>query len=237
MTSKKQLANEDYFDRFAEKGYDALMANDGYQAPDVVFQAICAEERSPADILDVGIGTGALSALLREEFKEAHIAGVDVSKKMLEDAAKRKIADELVQLDITKDQLPFAHNRFDVSAACAVFEFLPDLKHAFNEMARVTKPGGLMIVACEAQGSPRPVDDLRTEDKAAVTSKESPMPESWFSGGKSLSVYFHSVQSVKTAMEEAGIEFVSQKPFVAYTDEQAKMSYVYRLYIGRKPAV
>ncbi|MBI3441911.1 MAG: class I SAM-dependent methyltransferase [Proteobacteria bacterium] len=232
------LTNKEYYNRFAEKGYDALMDGVGYRAPSVVCQAALQDVKADegcVNILDVGIGTGKLSALFRQELREhATITGVDVSSAMLNEASVAKVADRLELLDISCDQLPFSNDEFDLTASCAVFEFMPDLTHAFNEMARVTRPGGLVVLAIEAQGSPVPVgshEDVHDQPQSPIV-KRHRMPTSWFPEGKTLNIYYHSSAAVQTAMTDAGIELLQKKNFVAYQD--GGENYIYRLYVGRK---
>ena len=96
---------------------------------------------------DLGIGTGQLSALFKK--KGAYVAGADVSAKMLETCRQAGRADELHQVDLNRQNLPFAKNRFDVVASCGMTEFINPLEHMAAEMARVAKPGGLIALTYE----------------------------------------------------------------------------------------
>ena len=90
--------------------------------------------------LEVGCGTG---LLLKDVAPLAHQAiGVDLSHGMLRAAAARGLS--VVQGSAT--QLPFRDSSFDVVYSFKVLAHVPDLATAFQEMARVTKPGGQLVL-------------------------------------------------------------------------------------------
>lgn len=72
---------------------------------------------------------------------------MDISGEMLRGAAS-KISDRPfspVQADLTR--LPFKDNCFDKSASITALEFIQDGKTAVSELFRVTRPGGIVVVA------------------------------------------------------------------------------------------
>ncbi|MGZ5971137.1 MAG: class I SAM-dependent methyltransferase [Polyangiales bacterium] len=92
------------------------------------------------EVLEVGCGTG---LILRELAKAArHAVGVDLSPGMLEHARRRELE---VYLG-SATELPFEAERFDVTLSFKTLAHVPDLSRALSEMARVTRPGGTMIV-------------------------------------------------------------------------------------------
>lgn len=50
--------------------------------------------------------------------------------------------------------MPFADGEFDVSFSTEVFEHAANWRQIVKEMARVTKPGGLIFVTCATVGRP-----------------------------------------------------------------------------------
>jgi len=77
------------FDGFA-KSFDAKLASLGYQAPELVAQALARAAGAPAktmDILDAGCGTGLCAPLLAPWARR--LVGVDLSEGMLQRAALR----------------------------------------------------------------------------------------------------------------------------------------------------
>ena len=108
--------------------------------------------RPPADglALDVGAGTGDLSFLLAGRMPQGTVVGVDLTPEMLAIARKRAQREDplhrvlFVQGDALS--LPFADATFDVIVTGFVMRNVTDMRSAFAEMHRVTKPGGR--VAC-----------------------------------------------------------------------------------------
>ena len=94
--------------------------------------------------LDVGCGTGALSEIIGEHASPAAIDGIDPSEGFLT-YARERIEDERVRFHLGDAQeLPFAEATFDATVAGLVLNFVPDAARAVAEMARVTRPGGIV---------------------------------------------------------------------------------------------
>lgn len=103
----------------------------------------------PLNVLDCGVGTGCLSAaFLRATDMPINLEAIDVSEAMLHHAEKSLskigIRGSFRQCDVR--QLPYEDNSIDVVLSAHLLEHLPDPGEAIVEMARVLKPGGLMIV-------------------------------------------------------------------------------------------
>ncbi len=98
-------------------------------------------------ILDVGVGTGLELPMFADNVR---ITGIDLCEPMLDIARKRvadlglKNVDELRVMDAMN--LDYADESFDVVVAPYVLTVVPDPERMLNEMARVVKPGGEMIL-------------------------------------------------------------------------------------------
>ncbi len=84
-------------------------------------------------VLDLGCGLGFLVRALRELGVEAY--GIDVSEYAV------KQGENLTQVDITEEKIPFNDEYFDLVICQDVLEHLPFDKHGFvfNEISRVCK--------------------------------------------------------------------------------------------------
>jgi ubiquinone/menaquinone biosynthesis C-methylase UbiE len=104
-------------------------------------------------ILDAGCGTGVFTTDIIAA--GADVTGLDISRPMLR-AANRKTggggAFTAVQGDMR--HLPFAGNSFDKAVSITAVEFIEDARAAIDELFRVTRPGGLVIVATLNRLSP-----------------------------------------------------------------------------------
>src|SRR4029078_3019760 len=120
--------------------------------------SIAAAQRIGGRILDVGIGTG-ISLL---DYAPAHrIVGVDYSEPMLRKAHERVAVHQLGHVDalavMDAQRLCFPDGFFDVVVAQYVITTVPDPEAALDEFARVTKPGGEIILVNHlgAEAGPR----------------------------------------------------------------------------------
>ncbi len=101
------------FDSFAE-GFESKLADLGYRAPALVGEALAkvlGEPKAALRIADAGCGTGLCATYLRPYASE--LAGVDLSRPMLERAIVKRVYDDLRQGDL----VDFLHSRpagFDV---------------------------------------------------------------------------------------------------------------------------
>lgn len=96
-------------------------------------------------VLDVGCGTGATLAVLRDQFG-CTVAGVDASPEMLA-RARAKLPD--VDLRLARaEELPFEDATFDAAVMVSVIHHL-DRSRALPEVCRVLRPGGRLVVAVQ----------------------------------------------------------------------------------------
>jgi ubiquinone/menaquinone biosynthesis C-methylase UbiE len=96
-------------------------------------------------ILDAGCGTGIFAAAFLA--RGAAITGLDVSLPMLA-RARRKLGNSsftAVAGDMLR--LPFADAVFDKAVSVTALEFIGEAKAAVEDLFRVVKPGGRIVVA------------------------------------------------------------------------------------------
>ncbi len=109
--------------------------------------SIAAAERIGGRILEVGVGTG-LS--LPHYSWSNRLIGVDFSEPMLRRARIRIAEHRLTHVDglavMDAQRLGFQDGVFDVVVAQYVITAVPDPEATLNEFARVTKPGGEIIL-------------------------------------------------------------------------------------------
>jgi SAM-dependent methyltransferase len=96
-------------------------------------------------VLDAGCGPGETDACLRGRFAE--LVGADISEGMVEVAAERNPWASYRHFH-EGESLPFEDDRFDLSfAICVLHHVEPPLRPGFlGELARVTRPGGVVAV-------------------------------------------------------------------------------------------
>jgi ubiquinone/menaquinone biosynthesis C-methylase UbiE len=122
------------FDRLAPE-WDATRVSPDRLEP--MVRALEAVPRPPSTVLDVGTGTGAVARLAAERWPGALVTGVDASSGMIEEA--RRLGGERYEV-ADAAALPFPDGSFDLVTLNNMIPF-------FDEVARVTAPGGHVAVA------------------------------------------------------------------------------------------
>ena len=96
------------------------------------------------DWLEIGCGTGALSATLLERCAPKALLGIDPSPSFV-DHARASIADERARFEVGgADALPCKDNAVDTVVSALAYNFFPDRLGALAEMRRVTRAGGMV---------------------------------------------------------------------------------------------
>jgi SAM-dependent methyltransferase len=139
------MSNPGYIHGYSDAEAERLLHQAEFLAPFVL-------DALPLDgvptVLEVGVGVGAETRLIRQRFPSLQVTGVDISQASLE-RARRNLADEpagavqLVRASGTK--LPFADGTFDAAVFIWVLEHVPDPQAVLNEVVRCLRPGGRVV--------------------------------------------------------------------------------------------
>lgn len=100
--------------------------------------------------LDIGTGPGVIPVMLAARAPRLRLTGTDLSEPMLqkarEAAEEAGVADRLdFRLGDAKS-LPFSEQSFDLVLCNSLLHHLPDPLALINEVSRVTKPGGAILL-------------------------------------------------------------------------------------------
>eukprot|EP00761_Pharyngomonas_kirbyi_P004567 gb/GECH01004572.1/.p1 GENE.gb/GECH01004572.1/~~gb/GECH01004572.1/.p1 ORF type:complete len:332 (+),score=48.40 gb/GECH01004572.1/:1-996(+) len=104
-------------------------------------------EAPPVWILDIGCGGGILTEeMARQGY---HLTGIDVSHQSLQVARdhskKSGLSDRIQYQSGSATELPFPNDCVDGIVISDVLEHIHDLPKAISEMARVLRPGGVLV--------------------------------------------------------------------------------------------
>jgi len=103
---------------------------------------------APTRVLDLGTGTGAVAARVADRFPDADVVGIDVAESMI-DEARRNVGGRVRFQVADASRLPFPDATFELVTLGNMIPF-------FNEVARVTAPGGRVIFSFSI-GSATPI--------------------------------------------------------------------------------
>lgn len=139
-----------YFDKRAETHGAAVQSSDYFNEESFFMQrdntlrwlGDCKDKT----ILDAGCGVGAFSEPL---VKNNTVYGVDFSEKSLEFAAARGL--QTMPGDLTA--LTFEDGKFDAVLCIGVIQLIEQYEAVIKELARVTKPGGTLLIQTLNKGS------------------------------------------------------------------------------------
>jgi SAM-dependent methyltransferase len=122
--------------------YDRFMGRYSRElaAPFADFANVEAGQR----VVDVGCGSGVLTAELARRVGAEHVAGADPSP-LLDACAERVPGADLKQA--AAEDLPWPDDSFDAALAQLVVHFMDDPGAGIAEMARITRPDGV-VAAC-----------------------------------------------------------------------------------------
>ena len=125
------------FDRLAPE-WDGPRARPDRLQP--ILRAMEAVPDVPARVLDVGTGSGAVARLVARHWPTAEIVGADSSPGMIEQA-RRLASTPRERYDVAvASRLPYPDEPFDAVLLNNMIPF-------FDELARVTAPGGVVAIA------------------------------------------------------------------------------------------
>jgi ubiquinone/menaquinone biosynthesis C-methylase UbiE len=171
--------------------------------------------KGKGEVCDMGCGPGHVARFLHDQ--GTNVFGLDLSSRMLEEARRLNPDISFRQGNMLALDLPDA-SVAGITAFYAIVN-LPkaSLPQVFREMARVLKPGGLLLLAHHIG------DQIQHRDE-------------WWD--RPISMDFHFLQPLATQrdLEAAGFtveEVVEREPYAPEVEHQSRRAYIF----ARKPAV
>jgi predicted TPR repeat methyltransferase len=113
----------------------------GYVGPHVATSMLDGHLDSKAcRVLDAGCGTGLVGEYLNRMGYQ-NVDAIDYSRDMLDEAEKKGVYQQLFQEDMNKE-LNIPDDSYDATICVGTFTYAHVGPHAFDELVRVTRPGG-----------------------------------------------------------------------------------------------
>jgi ubiquinone/menaquinone biosynthesis C-methylase UbiE len=123
--------------------WDQRRTPEAFASLDVALDSI---DKPPKRALDLGTGTGKAAFILANRYPEAEVVGADLAPEMLADARNRmppELADRVRFEEVDAEQLPYPDASYDLVSLANMIPF-------FDELARVTAPGGSVVFSFSA---------------------------------------------------------------------------------------
>lgn len=157
--------------------YDQDLNNGKYQQPIRCAKALLDQESDKnIKLLDVGCGTG-LSGLALKETGFQSIDGCDLSQGMLSKAAELKIYKRLFSCNLNEPPIEAKDEQYDALTAVGVFSFGHIMPEAVEELLRVIKKNGIIIIGLndhyyDEGALTNKLDALQKEGKLEIIKQE-----------------------------------------------------------------
>ncbi|HID44073.1 MAG TPA: methyltransferase domain-containing protein [Archaeoglobaceae archaeon] len=131
------------FYRFFSKIYDGI--NPIFYSDDMRRLVVdLAELEGDGKVLEIGCGTGFTTAEIVSRVGQENITAVDLTPEQMEKAVSRFPDVNFVMGDA--ENLPFRASSFDAAISAGSIEYWPNPQKGIEEMARVTKNGGKIVI-------------------------------------------------------------------------------------------
>lgn len=139
------------FDGFADRFDLHLVRGLQYRVPERVAQILL--EKHPErrfNLLDLGCGTGLVGVYLGR--LNGHIIGVDLSGKMIDQAARHQIYSRFHQVNVLDALRDTPADHYEAITCADVLVYVGDLSPVIPNAFRILKDGGHFIFSCETAG-------------------------------------------------------------------------------------
>jgi malonyl-CoA O-methyltransferase len=140
-----QLQKEDVAESFsrAARHYDSV-AQLQRDVGSHLLQQLDAHPREPADLLDLGSGTGYFYPQLQQRFPFASYTGLDLAEGMIR-FSRERFGDSAAWLVADAEALPLAAESMDLVFSSLAIQWCYRPELLFAELARVLRPGGRCV--------------------------------------------------------------------------------------------
>jgi 2-polyprenyl-3-methyl-5-hydroxy-6-metoxy-1,4-benzoquinol methylase len=130
-----------FYESFADHFDSSMNMYDTEKRLTVVFNELLTGDISGKRLLDAGCGTGWFSKLSVE--RGAIVTSMDIGENLLSKVALKCNSERVLGSILN---IPFEDNVFDIVVSSEVIEHVSDPYLAMQELFRVLKPGGVMVL-------------------------------------------------------------------------------------------
>lgn len=162
---------------------------------------------SQSRVLEIGVGTGRIALPLSP--KAGTYVGLDISLAMMGRLRQKAGAERIRLVEGNAAHLPFAAHSFDAIVAVHVFHLISNYLDVLTELARILRPGGMLLHGWNDWGTERMLE--RTWREATSHFQETTRAVSW--------------EKRQTFLPEAGWQMAAEQRH-HYVTERSPASYL-----------
>lgn len=131
-----------FYESFADDFDSKMNMYDTKKRVEVFYNELLTEDLKGKKLLDAGCGTGWFSKAAYD--RGANVTSMDLGEGLLSKVAKKCDSNRVVGSIL---EMPFEDNSFDFVVSSEVIEHVPDPLKAIDEIHRVLKPGGKVVLS------------------------------------------------------------------------------------------
>ncbi len=142
MTQKNaKQKSRDYFNSHRKSRF----AHGGYWRHDYRYQLETIGRIRPDRLIDIGCGPGAFLSLVEEAFPMIQLNALDLSEEMIYET-KERLSDTAIATVGDSENMPLDREQYQVVTCNMSIHHDPHPQNALNEMYRILKPGGYLLL-------------------------------------------------------------------------------------------
>jgi 2-polyprenyl-3-methyl-5-hydroxy-6-metoxy-1,4-benzoquinol methylase len=130
-----------FYESFAATFDSKMNMYDTRKRMDVIYNELLTQDIKGKSLLDAGCGTGWFSKMAVE--RGAVVTSMDLGENLLQEVKKKCESTRVVGSIL---EMPFENDSFDVIVSSEVIEHTPNPHKAIEELARVLKPNGILVL-------------------------------------------------------------------------------------------
>ena len=130
---------------YFNKHNDSRLARDGYWKHDYKYAMNVIKRINPDRLIDIGCGPGAFLEEVSKKFPDIQLNALDLSEEMIEKTRSRLPQNAIVTIG-DSENMPLDDEQYKVVTCNLSLHHYPDPQKAVNEMYRILKKGGYLLL-------------------------------------------------------------------------------------------
>ena len=121
------------------------LARGGYWRADYRYVMKEIERFRPASLIDIGCGPGGFLCAVQKRFPDIQLNALDLSEEMVRETQER-LGPSAVAIVGDSERMPLESEQYEIVTCNMSIHHYPHAQDAVNEMYRILKPGGTLLL-------------------------------------------------------------------------------------------